>query len=140
MAAPDPVRVAIYEHMTADATLMALLPDGANSIWYAQADEKVPDLSMPIIIYFREPGSRQHTFDDRPTRWNPWVIKAVGNRNEADEIAARLCQIFYKVDLVPTAGEIFDLREVGDIEMTETVNGERYDHVGHIFRVASEGA
>lgn len=135
----DPIRVAIYEYMTNDTTLMNMLPSGEDSIFYGQVDEKLEDTLMPILIYFREPGSRRHTFDDKPTRWNPWVIKAVGNRNVCDDIAARLCQLFYKAELTPTEGEVFDIREFGDVEMTETVNGERYDHVGHIFRVASEG-
>lgn len=137
----DPIRVAIYNHMVGDTELMGMLPNGADSIYYAQVDEKLEDTEMPVLIYFREPGSRRYTFDDKPTRWNPWVIKAVGkDRNICDDIAARLCQIFYKVELVPSEGKFFDLRESGDIEITETVNGERYDHVGHIFRVASEGA
>lgn len=133
----DPVRTAIYDHMVNDATLMGLLPGGADGVVYAQVDEKLDDVEMPVIIYFREPGSRRHVFDDKPIRWNPWVIKAVGNRVDCDGIAARLCQLFYKPDLEP---EIMDIREWGDIEMTETVNGERYDHVGYIFRVASEAA
>lgn len=136
----DAVRQAIFDHMTSDATLMAMLAEGSESIYYAQVDEKLEDTQMPIIIYFREEGSRRDTFDDKPIRWNPWVIKAVGNRNEVDDIAARISGLFYKAELVPGEGQIFDVRESGDVEITETVNGERYDHVGYIFRVASEGA
>ena len=137
----DPIRVAIYEKMTSDAALMALLAEGEESIYYAQADEKLSDtLEMPIIIYFRMPGSRRWTFAGPPLRWNTWTIKAVGNRNEADDIAARLCQVLDNAEITPSEGAVFDIRQVGDVEVTETINGERYDHVGHLFRVASEGA
>lgn len=134
----DPFRKALYEKLTGDATLTALL-HSPTSVFHKLAPE---GSTPPYIVYSKLPGQLQWTFGGNPLRWPLWVIKGVdrgGSASTVEAIDARLEELLTDAPLNVEGYNLLYLRR--ETDMPEPIiadTGEQVHECGGIFRVAIE--
>lgn len=128
----NPVREALNDVLSADATLAGLAPGGVH---YRKAPS---DATFPLVIFAKQDGRPDWCFDGEPLQWDLWLVKGVGQTAEAEDIAAQCAALLDNATLTITGRDHLYLRREGDVDMEEVVKGERFDHVGHIFRLVTE--
>lgn len=127
----DPIRQALYDLLTDDAPLMAK----ATAVYYRQADEAEP-VTYPIVIYDKMSGTPEWTFRES-IDWDIWVVKGVGDASDAEEIADLLVDLLDDAQLAIAGREHYYLRRYSDVSYAENQDGQRYEHVGYMWRLAT---
>jgi hypothetical protein len=133
------IRRSLYGKMAGDTTLVAFLhapPSGySKSIYYQLAPETA---APPFVIFSQQSGTPVYAFSERAYDNDLWLVKAVdrgGSADVADDIHARLDDLLTDGALSISGRDQLYLRRESDVEYSETVGGDRYIHVGSLFRV-----
>jgi len=131
--APDPVRAALFAHLSADATLKGLL-SGPDAIHEAKAPQGT---EPPYLIFANQsPGVPLRTFGtaaDRPL----WLVKGVcrgESSTPAEEINAR-CQALLDGEKLTISGSLATVVREGGVSYGEESSGEDWRHRGSLFRI-----
>lgn len=132
---PDPVRKALYQHLSADAALVELASGG---IHYGEAPAGTPypfalfDLHSSGLVW-----SMRSAFRDEL-----WVVKGVcrgRDAEEAESINARSIQLLTDPDLLIADHTLLYLRlEGGMPPLHEPDNGETIYQAGGLYRLKAE--
>lgn len=127
------VRDAIKSKLATDSILTGLAPGGIFS------DEAPKGAEFPYIIFFKQSGVPIHSFRGQPMDNMLYVVKGVGEKKaHAEAIDARCRAILHRADLGAVTFSTLYLLIESDLEMTETNAGERYDHVGTVYRLITD--
>lgn len=128
------VRRGLWAKMAADSTLTGLL--GGTAIYHAQAPENV---SYPFVVFNKQSGVPIYAFSSTAAFENEiWTIKAVDcntTSDRVDAIATELDALLTDGTITVTGATLAYLRRDSDVELTETSNGETYQHAGAQFRL-----
>lgn len=130
--APDPVRVALYERLTGDETLVGLL-SAAGEIHHAKAPA---GSEPPYAIFNKQAGTDLWVFGPSSER-AVWLVKGVCRGLKADPaeaIDARCRELLDRTKLAVPDGKFTILRE-SDVRYGEPSDGEEWWHVGSLYRV-----
>jgi len=139
-----PVRRAVYGKLAGDTTLNNLLgapPSGySKSIFHNTAP---PGARYPYVLFNKQSGVPTEAFQD-PSAFESdvWLVKAVGHDSTADpaEAAAdRVKTLLNDATLSISGGTLMYLRRQSDVEFEEVTDGERYQHVGSLYRLIYDG-
>ena len=136
------VRRALYGKLSGDTTLNALLAAPATgyskSIYHQDAPEGA---AFPYVIFQRQSGRPTEAFGAPSVMENDvWLVKAVDHATSADtaeSIAARIQTLLNDAALSISGASLLYLRRQSDIEYPEVANGERYAHVGSLYRLVT---
>lgn len=134
MAGEDPRREAIRSALTADSQLGLLATGGVFS------DQAGKSADMPYIIFGRQgPGMKSHAFRDPYVNTDLYMVKGVSKKKaESEAINARCVQLLHRNELNITGMNCLLLMLDSDFDYPETTNGERYEHVGSVYRLVTE--
>lgn len=130
---PDKIREAIIEFLEEDAPLMEI----ATGVHYELAPQN-PDAPLPYVIVQQMPGTEEWQFQGEPSESAPWIVKGIGTPQQAESIAKRCRELLNSEKLSINGRELLFLRSQSTINYMETVDGERYQHVGHSYTLISE--
>ena len=131
----------IYSTLRADATLTAVLGDGANGIYQ---DRAPAGARFPYVIFFlMDPGDTVNTTGrSQEIIWQPtlWLVKGVHQTASygppLSTIEDRIYTLLHKQDGAPSIGEVFSSVRQRPFQMPETgPGGEQYRHLGGLYRL-----
>ncbi len=128
------LREALYERVTADATLMALATGGVHH------EEAAQDARPPYVLFEQVAGVREWTFGGPAMRNLRWIFEGVcmgGDAGPAEDIAARLETVLTDAVLSIDGAGLLYLRPVSDVEYPRRDGADRYYHSGAIYRVVT---
>lgn len=127
------IRESIKSKLATDSTLAGLAPNGIFS------DIAPKGTDTPYVVFSKQSGIAIHAFRDDPMTNALYLVKGVGStKADAEAIDARCRQILHRADLGGAYFNTLYLLIESDLEMTETPDGERYDHVGTVYRLITD--
>lgn len=128
----NPVREALKKLLSSDKKLEELSKGGIHyQLAPASAD-------MPYVIFQKMAGTPTDAFDGPSLDRDVWLIKGVGDAEQAEEIHQRCYELLQGATLNITGRENQDLRKIADVDYLETDKGEPYHHVGAEYKLNSE--
>lgn len=135
-------RRALYGKLSGDTTLNNLLGAPASgyakSIYHQQAPETA---HFPFVVFSKSSGVPTDTFHVPGVMQNDvWMVKAVDHATSADTAeaaAARITTLLNDATLSISGGTLLYLRRESDVDYSEVTDGERYAHVGSLYRLVS---
>lgn len=128
------LRTALLSLLEADELLQELATGG---FWYEVAGEKI-DTSPPYLVVGKPTGLPEWAFQGNSWDWDTWMVKGIGPVTVAEDIDKRCKELLTDAELEMPGTTLQYLRPMGDINYSEVVAGERYQHVGANYRVTSE--
>lgn len=129
-AAPDPVREAISKWLAADSSLGELL-SAPDAIFH-----RVAEGDAPYVVFNRQAGSSIHTFGGS-TESALWLVKGISRSSAkvAESIDARCQELLDMARLTAGDGRTLTIFRQSAVDYGESGDGERWDHVGSLYRV-----
>lgn len=136
----------LHSTLSTDATLIALLPDGAAGIYQDKAPQGA---RFPYVLFaMLDPGQvLDTTGPSQEVIWvdSVWLIKGVAQASSyggtLESIASRLAALLNKRAGTVSRGEVWSCRLNRPLQMAETgPGGEQYRHLGATYRIKSKGA
>lgn len=128
----NPVRRALAQKLKDDEALMALATGGVH---FKQAPSGA---KVPYVIFQRSAETGLRAFDGPTLDKGVWIVKAVGEAEIAEDIDRRCLQLLNNSTLDIEGYESLDVHWIGVIDYAETDEGERFDHVGHEYKIDTE--
>lgn len=131
----NPVRSSIHSLLAGDATLTALLGDGANGVYYQRAPLSA---RAPWVLFNKQAGTPTRTMRGDAYTTDVWQVKGVsagGLPGPAEDIAARLDVLLNDATLTITGQACLDLHKQSDIDYPEDNGADTYHHVGASYRL-----
>ena len=130
------VRAGLYQRLTADLDLAALLATNA-SIYHAQAPASA---AFPYIVFHKQAGTPTYTFQTGGAAFDNevWLVKGIDRNtssNTVDAIANRLDEVLTDGNITVSGKEVMYLKRESDVEYLETVEGVQYRHAGAFYRL-----
>ncbi len=138
------VRRAVYGKLAGDVTLNALLASPASGYSKAIYHNAAPQgAQTPYVLFNKQAGTPTEAFQD-PSAYetDTWLVKAVDNNTTADpaEAAAdRVKTLLNDATLSISGGTLMYLRRQSDVVYEEVTDGERFQHVGSLYRLVYDG-
>jgi hypothetical protein len=127
------IRKALHDILSGDDDLAKLAIGGVHK------NLAPPGTETPYIIISRPAETNLRTFDGPTLDKDVWVVKGVSNVTaEAEDIAEAVRKILDGASLVITGRDTKDVHRISGFDYTETVEGERFDHVGHEYKIDTE--
>lgn len=127
------VRTALKSFLSVDSVLTGLAPGGIFS------DDAPKGADFPYVIFSKQSGMAIHSFRGDPMDNQLYLVKGVGTaKADAEAIDARCRAILHRADLGAASFNTLYLLIESDMEMTELNAGERYDHVGTVYRLITD--
>jgi hypothetical protein len=134
------VRRALYGRLASDTTLNGLLatpPTGySKNIFHQQAPAGA---HYPLVIFDKSSGVPTEAMaDPSALETDVWLIKAIDQNTSADvaeSIAARVQTLLNDATLSISGATHLYLRRQSDVEYPEDADGERFQHVGSLYRL-----
>lgn len=130
----NPVRAAIYERLTGDATLTGLL-SSATAIYHQVAPQSA---QTPFIVFHRQAGDPGWQFAGAHVQSDLWTVKAVdraSSASRAEDIAARIDTVLTDAPLAVTGRDLLAVYRESDVTYPETTDGATYRHEGGQYRL-----
>lgn len=129
----NPVRVALMKLLKADA----ILSDFSSGVYYGKAPQPK---ATPYVIVMKMAGTPTWMFAGTPMRDEVFLVKGVGNANEAEAIDRRAQKLLNPedVDLEIDGRQFQDCRFINEVDYEDTTDGERFQHVGAEYRIQSK--
>ena len=132
----NPIREAIRKKLIANSALTAKLGDGSVGVYYQLAPATA---TLPWIIFDKSPAPPIWTFAGPPLEQGDWIVKAVASdAGTAEDIDALIRGVLNRTDVNPTGYHNQFTLAMSDINYPEVTDGERYQHVGAVYRIATE--
>lgn len=128
----NPVRQALMKRLSDDPSLSVLAPGGVH---YQVAD---PDAVRPYVIFQKMSGTPTDAFAGPSLDRDVWLVKGVGNAEQAEDINKRCHELLQRVKLSIIGLEHQELLKISDVDYLETEDGETFNHVGAEYKVSSE--
>lgn len=131
----NPVRDAIRDYLAADATLTALLTDGATGVHYQRAPK---DAGAPFVVFSESvQGSPTWTFGGLAFDTDVWLVKAVAadNVSAAEAIAARVDALVNDAPLTISGQTLLYLRRQSGVVYPEQDGAVTWQHRGALYRL-----
>lgn len=137
------VRRAIYGKLAGDTTLNNLLgvppPPKAKSIWHNSASA---DATYPLVMLSKQSGVPTEAMGD-PSALDTdiWLVKAIDKDTSADDaetIADRITTLLNDAALSISGATHLYLRRQSDVQYEEVTSGQKFQHVGSLFRLVFE--
>lgn len=133
--AADPVRAALYQRLSGDATLSAIATGGVHHRKATNPDGAPAD--PPYVIFnAMDPAREVWTFGEGSQR-AIWLVKGVcrgRSATKAEEIDARCRALLHKVQIEVPGGHLSVLRESA-IDYGDEGDGDPWHHVGSLYRL-----
>lgn len=132
-------REAIYEALTGDATLTALLAT-PTSVFHQIAPQTA---STPYVVFHRQDGRPVWQFASASVQRDVWTIKAIdksSSASKAEDIAKRIDLVLTDTALQIDDATCLAIYREADIDYPETVGADTYRHAGGLFRVVTQPA
>lgn len=135
-----PVRRAIYGKLAGDTTLNNLLATPASGYSKAIYHQTAPSgARFPYVLFNKQSGVPTEAMSD-PSAYETdiWLVKAVDQNTTADPaeaVAARVQTLLNDAALSISGATHLYLRRQSDVEYEEVDQGERYQHVGSLYRL-----
>lgn len=135
MVEPDPIRLAIVERLESDTAIQAAAPNG---VWWRSAEQGT---DPPIVIVSKMSGIRRWSFGGPPMRNQTWLVKGVGDAEDAEYLDALCLAALTDAPLVIGGVELLlaPLPE-DEVSYEDDQYGESYQHEGSYYRVITERA
>lgn len=131
--AADPIRLAIHEALTEDATLSGLI---SGRVYYQAASQKA---TFPLVVFQRQSGTPMWQLDAHVQN-DLWLVKAIATSVATAEGIADAIDTAMNKPLTVDGGTVLTLptREQ-DVTYLEDDGGVLYRHHGAIYRIYTEG-
>lgn len=130
----NPVRAAIFQRLSGDATLTGLL-SAPTAIHYHIAPQSA---AYPLIV-FNELDQRPVWSFDGSMESDVWAVKAVTKKPaQADEIAERIRVALDDAPLTVTGRDLLYVRRRSGIAYPEQDGADTYWHRGWQFRLITD--
>lgn len=134
------VRRGIYGKLAGDTTLNAALgapaPNYAKAIYHNSAPAGA---NFPYVLFSKQSGVPTEAMGDPSAFENDvWLVKVLDHNTTADpaETAAdRVKTLLNDAALSISGATLMHLRRQSDVEYEEVTGGERYQHVGSLYRL-----
>lgn len=129
------LEAAIYQRLTSDDTLMALLASPHSVYAYTSPE----NASLPLILFFEQVETPTYSFTNRT--WTDYLygIKAItvgDSMSEAKAIDEAVDDLFTDASFtVNGSGVLFCRRENAIVPYPELTDGKRYNHAGGSYRI-----
>jgi hypothetical protein len=137
----NPVRAAIFAHLSGDATLTGLLAAPGN-IFHSIGPQTA---AFPLIVFNEAAGTRILQFAGAHIKNDVWQVKAIASGSSetpgalAEDIAARVDVLLDDAVLAITGREHLYLRNESDIPAYPEQDGaESYWHCGSLYRLFTQ--
>jgi len=128
LANEDPIRVALFSTLNSDGVLSGLAPNGVFP------DKAPQDTPTPYVIISRQDGRFESSFRDDMSR-RMYLVKGVSqDKSDSEAIDARCRILLNRQRLTITGHTHISMLMDGEVDYPEETNGERYDHVGTVYR------
>lgn len=128
---PDPIREAIKKLLSEDATLKSL----ATGVFYELAP---PEALLPYVIFENPSGTEGWCFQGEPTEEGDLSVKGIGEAADAEAIDRRCKELLNSEELSIDGFELLFIRSMSIINYPEVKDGERFQHVGHNYKLITE--
>lgn len=128
----NPVRQALYNLLKSSPELVAACTNGMHH-------KKAPrGTQFPYLIYGRMSEVPVRTFDGPSLDKDVWMVKGVGEAEQAEGIDQLCRQLLDRATLFIAGRANLDLYRLSGFDYDETVEGEEVSHVGHEYKIDSE--
>lgn len=129
----ESVRNAIKSKLASDGTLSGLATGGIFS------DMATAGAVPPYVIFSKMDGRYDHAFRDPPLAGQLYLVKGVSRRKaESEAIDARCRAVLHRSDLNIDGHETKSVLIDHDVDYPEQSDGDRFDHVGTVYRIVIE--
>lgn len=135
-----PVRRSLYGKLAGDVTLNALL--GAPAAGYSKAiyHNLAPgDSNYPYVVFSKQSGVPTEAMGDPSAlETDVWLVKVIDQNTSADPAeaaAARVQALLNDAALSISGATHLYLRRQSDVEYEEEDRGNRFQHVGALYRL-----
>ena len=128
------LETSLYARLTGDATLASLAPGG---VWRGTVPETVAGTFVTIS---NVSGIDDYTFGVRATTTWSYLVKAVTpgeSTISALDAAARVDALLSDYALTMTTGRVLSIRRDQTIALTETAQGETFQHAGAYYQITT---
>lgn len=129
----NPVRQALFDRLTADAPLAAIV---AGRIYHRRAPEGA---AAPYVVFHRQAGTPRHALGDGgQLQTELWTVKAVaqgGSSAAAEDAADAIDNALHDAQIVIAGRALRYLRRESDIDYGETAGADTFHHVGAVYRL-----
>lgn len=131
---PNEVREAIKKFLSEDSILQEI----SDGVFFELAPES-PYAEYPIVVIGRPAGMDEWDFGGGSMQDDAWTIKGVSDEpSEAEAIDKRCHKLLNAEELTIKNRELLLLMSQTVVDYMETVDGERYQHTGHVYKIVSE--
>lgn len=128
----NPVRKALYNYLKNDTALVAAATGGIHHKVAPRGTK------APYLIYGRMSEVPMRTFDGPSLDKDVWMVKAVGEAEQAEDLDRIVQQLLDRATLFIPGKVSLDVYRLQVIDFSELVEGELIHHVGHEYKVDSE--
>lgn len=128
------METALYQKLTGDAALIALLASGANSVFNQRA---AGGAAYPLVIFQQQGGGDENKSPHRSQNFL-YLVKAISSTSlqEAGTIDAAIDAALHLKTLTVAGWTNFWLARENEVRFTETTpEGVNYYHAGAVYRV-----
>lgn len=128
------LRDAIKSKLAADSVLPGLAPGGIFS------DQPPANAETPYLVFSKMDGRYQHAFRDPSLHGELYLVKGISRKKaEAEAIDTRCRAILSRIsDLNINGHETKSVLIDHDVDYAEQSDGDRFDHVGTVYRIVTE--
>ena len=129
------LETAIYTRLSTDATLTTLAPGG---VWHGIAPLSV---SGTFVTFDQISGTDDYTLGMRATTTFSYLVKAVTPGESAIpamDAAARVDALLSDYAMTLSAGRVLSIRREQTISLSETTQGETYQHAGAYYQSTTQ--
>lgn len=131
--AVNTMRTAIVDLLEGDGTLMKLATGGVHF-------RMAPEGTKPPLVTFDQyvPDTATLAFAGPDLDGAQWLVTGIAVAAVAEDIDNRIRTLMRDAALPIGDGETLFCRRIGGVSYPELLDGDRYEHVGSIYRVLTE--
>lgn len=130
---PDPIREAIKKYLSEDP----VLKDLATGVYFQIAPQE-PDAPLPYVIFENPTGAESWCFEGEPMEEGDVMVKGIGTVKEAESLDRRCRELLNTEELSIDEYELLFIRSMSVVNYPEIVDGERFQHTGHNYKLIVE--
>lgn len=131
----NPIRTAIRQKLLTSTGLTNLLSE-PDAVYYQLGPSGA---ELPYVVFQEQAdGAPLWTMEGPPLETVAWLVKATGTVEEAENIHIEIRKALDRAELTIQGHDSLYCQRQSSVAYPETDNGQRFQHVGSIYRITTK--